>query len=224
MKHKLERLEEQVAKLTRETASLASRPGIPDGHGVQGAAVQPAFGSSAGSSAGPSTAPASSNSSSTRAPVVMGKSAMKLDAFVRENSESLLETVTMKWSQVLNGVKEQKITVYAWLVNGEPVAVRDQVVLVAFKSAMHRETTEKPANKQLIEQVLGELFNQPLKLATVMANDWKDAAERAPAPQAEVLQPAADVPEEESHPQEWIREAIKLFGEDLVTIKEKKSE
>jgi DNA polymerase-3 subunit gamma/tau len=125
---------------------------------------------------------------------------------------------------VLSRVKEQKITVHAWLVDGEPVAVRDQIVLVAFKSAMHKETTEKPANKQLIEQVLGELFEQPLKLATVMVKDWKDAADRAPALPAEVLLPAAEAPEEEDHPQEWIREAIKLFGEDLVTIKETKAE
>jgi DNA polymerase-3 subunit gamma/tau len=219
MKQKLERLEEQMAKLSRETASLANRPGAPEVP-VLGAVSQPVIAGSAGSS----PAPATSHSPFARIPAAMGKSGMKFDAFVRENSEPVLKAVTTKWNQVLNRVKDQKITVHAWLVDGEPVAVRDQVVLVAFKSAMHKETTEKPANKQLIEQVLGELFEQPLKLATVMFKDWKDATERAPAQQAEVLQPAAEVPEEENHPQEWIREAIKLFGEDLVTIKETQGE
>ena len=68
---------------------------------------------------------------------------------------------------------------HAWLIDGEPVAVAQDLLLLAFKSAMHRETTEKPANRQLIEQVIQEVLGQPLSIATVMRNDWQAAQERA---------------------------------------------
>ena len=64
----------------------------------------------------------------------------------------------MKWSQVLGDVKEKKITVHAWFVNGDLVSMLDDVVLVAFKNEMHRNTTEKPENKVIIEQVLTSVF------------------------------------------------------------------
>ena len=120
-------------------------------------------------------------------------------------------------------VKELKITVHAWLVDGEPVSVHDGNVLVAFKSAMHRETTEKPANKQLIEQVMGELLGQPYRLLTIMMKDWKAAAEQR-KPDDEPKEELQLVPEDEQPSgeikEDWINEAIQLFGEDLVKIKE----
>jgi DNA polymerase-3 subunit gamma/tau len=118
---------------------------------------------------------------------------------------------------VLQRVKERKITVHAWLIDGEPVSAADQTVLIAFKSAMHRETTEKPAHKQLIEQVLQETFGKPLKLATVMSKEWKEAQSgfREPPEPMELKVEDADKSQEE-----WIDEAIRLFGENIVVIKE----
>lgn len=89
-----------------------------------------------------------------------------------------LRAVLGKWNQVLSRVKEQKIMVHAWLVDGEPVSVSEGKVLIAFKSVMHRETTEKLANKQLVEQVMNEVFGQPYLLTTVMLKDWKKASEQ----------------------------------------------
>ncbi|AHD07579.1 DNA polymerase III subunit gamma/tau [Paenibacillus larvae] len=145
------------------------------------------------------------------------KTTVKLDAFVPP-PESIRE-VSGKWAQVLSLVKERKITVHAWLVDGEPVSLHDQTVLVAFKSAMHRDTTEKPANKQLIEQVMAEVLGKPYKLATVMQKEWKDAqaTPQPTAPEVMELQHENDNLAEEK---EWITEAIQLFGESLVTIKE----
>jgi DNA polymerase-3 subunit gamma/tau len=121
---------------------------------------------------------------------------------------------------VLSAVKEKRITVHAWLVDGEPVSLYDNKLLLAFKSAMHRDTTEKPANRQLIEQVMAEVLGQPNQFVTVMLKEWKDAHEAAPQAPKEILQLQ---PEDEASPppkEEWISEAIQLFGEDLVTIKD----
>ena len=45
--------------------------------------------------------------------------------------------------------------------------------LLAFRNTIHRETTEKEANKSLIEQVMGEVFGSPKSLFTLMRADWE---------------------------------------------------
>jgi DNA polymerase-3 subunit gamma/tau len=127
----------------------------------------------------------------------------------------------MKWNEVLHRVKEARITVHAWLVDGEPVAATDSTILVAFKNTMHRETTERPAHREIIERVMQDVFGNPVKLATCMLKEWQNAAERSGEQQGETLelQPDAIDTGEEQRPQ-WVEEAVKLFGEDLVVIKE----
>ena len=114
-------------------------------------------------------------------------------------------------------VKEMKITVHAWLVDGEPVSLSNDQLLLAFKSAMHRETTEKPANKQLIEQAIQQVLGHPLQLVAVMNQEWKDAlAEEPEAVEEMKLEPDE---EQQGSKSPWVDEAIQLFGEDLVKIK-----
>ena len=97
------------------------------------------------------------------------KSGLKLDPYLKASESPETKTALMKWSQVLGDVKEKKITVHAWFVNGDLVAMLDDVVLVAFKNDMHRNTTEKPENKVIIEQVLSSVFGKPMRLLTLNA-------------------------------------------------------
>lgn len=176
------------------------------------------------SSAG-NTAPAASvpRTSSARAPASTGtrsapRMKIQLDRFARGAEHADFRAAAAKWNQVLSVVKERKITVHAWLVDGEPVSLDGDTLLVVFRSGMHRETTEKPANKGLIEQVMLEVLGQPLKLMTAMVKDWQDLQAGAAAQEQpeELKLENPNEPSEEPH----IEEAIKLFGKDLVTIKE----
>lgn len=151
--------------------------------------------------------------------------AVKREVFLRERGSGALKDVLMKWSRVLQQVKDTKITVHAWLVDGEPVSVADGSILVAFKNTIHRETTEKPANRQLIEQVLQDVMGQPYGLQTIMVKEWKDLEAAAGDTQGDGGGETLElVPEDEQdgkgYKEEWINEAIEMFGEDMVTIKE----
>ncbi|GAA3410104.1 DNA polymerase III subunit gamma/tau [Paenibacillus hodogayensis] len=148
---------------------------------------------------------------------VATKLGVKLDPYVPHADSPALKQALGKWGQVLQQVKERKITVHAWLVDGEPVAVTEDTLLLAFKSAMHRETTEKPAHKELIEQVLRELLGQPYKLVTAMIKDWKET-QAGSAEQPETMRMEEPVPADTRD--DFVDEAIKLFGEDLVVVKE----
>ncbi|OCT16111.1 DNA polymerase III subunit gamma/tau [Paenibacillus pectinilyticus] len=148
------------------------------------------------------------------------KSGLKLDPYLKASEAPDTKTALMKWSQVLGDVKEKKITVHAWFVNGDLVAMLDDVVLVAFKNDMHRNTTEKPENKVIIEQVLSSVFGKPMRLLTLMRKEWDDAKNEATHAPPEEMELVAEDGRGNAVKEEWISEAIQLFGEDLVTIKE----
>ncbi|KIL38601.1 DNA polymerase III subunit gamma/tau [Gordoniibacillus kamchatkensis] len=196
---KVQRLEEQLQKLLQS--------GVAAGVAEAGA---PAGRASASGRAGASAA----------API--RKSSVKLQGFLPSVGTPELRAVLSAWNNILTAVKERKITVHAWLVDGEPVGVQDDTVLLAFKSAMHRDTTEKPANRQLIEQVMSEMLGKPTQFATVMMKEWKDAqssAADAQAPQETMRLEHED--EIAARPkEEWISEAIQLFGDNLVSIQD----
>lgn len=143
---------------------------------------------------------------------------IKLDGYIEEKDSPHFKQVLLKWNQILAQVKEHKVTLHAWLKDGEPVSYSQDTVLVAFRNSIHRETTEKPANKQLIEQVLTEVLGHPSKVATVMLKDWTEAQDgfAAQPPEELTLEPE----EPNAVKEEWIGEAIRLFGEDLVTVKD----
>ncbi|SEO85053.1 DNA polymerase III subunit gamma/tau [Paenibacillus sp. OV219] len=146
---------------------------------------------------------------------------VKLDPFLAAAESQATGQVRMKWSDILQRVKGNNISTHAWFVNGDPVSAADNTVLVAFKNSIHRETTEKPANREVIERVLNEVFGRPVRLATVMLKEWQTAAEKGPAPAGELLM--FEQEEDGSAPKEpeWVEEAVRMFGEDLVVIEDK---
>jgi len=129
-------------------------------------------------------------------------------------SSSRLEQVKRVWPEILHRIKEEKIMVHAWFVDGEPVAATDEAVIVSFKSKIHRETTEKESHKSLIEQAMSQVLGKPVTLKTVMFGEWKEW----------VSQRKGSFPPDKSESPGTVREdhviqkAKELFGEDLVKV------
>jgi DNA polymerase III subunit gamma/tau len=193
MTKKLQQLEEQIAGLVK--SGLTAGPA--DSLAKQAASQRPSL-----------------------AAVPTKKSGLKLEGYLKALDGPETKTALMKWSQVLGLVKEKKITVHAWFVNGDLVSTLDDTVLVAFKNEMHRNTTEKPENKLLIEQVLTSVLGKPYRLLTIMRKEWDDAQNEASEAAPEILELQAEDGTGVVVKEEWISEAIQLFGEDLITIKE----
>lgn len=200
----ISKLEQKVGELEKRLEQLL-RNGIPAG--AAGGASQEVDRKSATKSA------VRSSSSSAFRPA-------KLDSFLAEKDSAWFQKVRTQWSKLMQRVKETKITLHAWFKDGEPVAATDDAVLVAFQNTIHRETSEKPVNKEVIEQLLLEVYGKPMRLITVMQKEWKDASSgESPAP-VEMLQLEPEDEVNGKHQQDWINEAIEMFGEDLVVIKE----
>lgn len=205
MERKLEQMERQLADLAKTVLSTGGVTPLPDGDAVK------------------TGLPATGKRSNPRqSQLPRTKDASRMKGFVRERAKPWFQEVLMQWSQVLNRVKENKITVHAWLVDGEPVSASEDTVLVAFKNTIHRETTEKPANKELIEGVLEGTLGRPLKLSTVMLKEWHEALQEKddPGKASEELKLEPEEEEQGKYKEEWINEAIELFGEEIVVIKD----
>ncbi|OBR67850.1 DNA polymerase III subunit gamma/tau [Paenibacillus oryzae] len=152
------------------------------------------------------------------------RSKVKLDPYLAaaESQESV--AARAKWGNVLQRVKEEKVTLHAWLKDGELVAVSSGTLLLAFRNDIHRETTEKPNHREIIERIASELLGSPYGLATVMQKEWQAALEGSGPPAAgEVLELEHEgEPRSKEPPKQppWVEEAVKLFGEDLVVVRD----
>ncbi|GIP50896.1 DNA polymerase III subunit gamma/tau [Paenibacillus sp. DXFW5] len=180
-------------------------------------------GLAAGGNASGGSAAGGSRPSRSAAPRVASKAKIPagMDHYLAARNSPEFLDIQQKWNQVLQAVKDAKITIHAWFVNGEPVSVSEENVLVAFKNDIHRETTEKPANKQVIETVMERQLGKPYHLVTMMLKDWTDALQGAgerPGGEPLELEP---LPEDGGSGKEpWVDEALSIFGDDLVVIKE----
>jgi DNA polymerase-3 subunit gamma/tau len=211
IKQKLAQLEQQLQRFlqsgsTQAASAASTETGARNTNSTQSSRAQ-----------SPSMNTAPSQPVNALPAAAVKRSSVAMENYLRGVDSADHKQVKLKWSAVLSQVKDRKITIHAWLTDGEPASLHEDTVLLAFNSAMHRETTEKPANKQLIEQVMSEVFGHAMRFSSMMKKDWNEAKSEMAAPVEEmILEPDQPGVVKE----EWIHEAIQLFGEDMVTIKE----
>ncbi|REK54589.1 MAG: DNA polymerase III subunit gamma/tau [Thermobacillus sp.] len=203
LRRRVEMLEQRIEQLLRSGGGDQPRPAVPSGDGRQGAS---------------GGRPAGSFGAQRNAAPAIGR--VKLEPYIAARDSEETRKVKARWPEVLQRVKDVRISVHAWLIDGEPVSATGGQVLIAFKNTMHRQTTEKPANREIIEGVMGEVFGAPMRFQTVLLKEWQAAAEgegERPQPEALELQPEEEQGEQAGRPP-WVEEAVKLFGEEFVVV------
>lgn len=122
------------------------------------------------------------------------------------------------WPKVLQIVKERKITVHAWLIDGEPVATTDNEIFIAFNNIMHRDTTDKQANRQLIEEVIHEVTGKEYTIVNIMHKDWRTFQEELNKENFDTKNESQN--ESYDKGEDLVSKTIEMFGKDLVEIKD----
>lgn len=141
--------------------------------------------------------------------------------WISQLSQNHFNQVKKVWPQLLQQVKETKITVHAWLIDGEPVGATPNRVIVAFKSKIHRDTTEKAENKSVIEKNLRKLLGKPYHLQTLMWDDWEQLQTQSQVTSAEeTVSEVSQIsePDQESAEDDFVQKAKEVFGEDLIEV------
>jgi DNA polymerase-3 subunit gamma/tau len=211
----LDRLRRRVEQLEQRIDQLL-RSGGPGGEATH-APARPADARAGAAGGRPAGAFGAQRGSAGAAPPV-GR--VKLEPYIAARDSEETRRVKARWPEVLQRVKDVRISVHAWLIDGEPVSAADGRVLIAFKNTMHRQTTEKPANREIIEGAMAEVLGAPMRFQTIMLKEWQQAAEGGDGerqPEALELKPEDERSESGGRPP-WVEEAVKLFGEELVVV------
>jgi DNA polymerase III subunit gamma/tau len=148
-------------------------------------------------------------------PATVKISEHRIKEIAAASSDQDLQRMTQMWPDILNRVKKKKIQVHAWLLDGTPVAIGAGNLVVSFKSAIHRETTEKAQHREIIEEVLASVWNTPLELLTLMENQWEVIEEEQKKQTG-----GPEVGEKQAQVDPFLEEARKLVGESLLQIKD----
>lgn len=135
----------------------------------------------------------------------------KLKAIYEQGNDKYLQRISEIWASVLEGVRIADVRASAWLKQGKPVVATEHVILLAFNSLIHRENTEQPDNKKIIEDTLYDRTNIRFEIVTMMHDQWTDFIKRQGARKKD------DGNETSLEP--LVAEALQLVGEELVEIK-----
>lgn len=138
----------------------------------------------------------------------------QVDAVVRAATPDRLAEVVKLWPKVLAVVKARSLQVHALLVDGRPVAASADGVVVAFKNQFHRDATEKPPRKQLIEEALRDVLGRACRVVTLLEDQW--VMHEASGGERQQGTTAEHSPGEDP----IVEEARRLVGDDLVEIRE----
>lgn len=137
----------------------------------------------------------------------------------KEENPLSLEKVKEDWPQVLERVKEKKISAEAFLKEGEPVKVSQKIVTVSFPPEFnfHKESVEKNEIRQVIEGALKEVFLHHLMLQPILSGPRRKKP-RISEPEStnKEDEPATRLKEEPI-----IKEALDTFGGRIVEVKKK---
>lgn len=116
-----------------------------------------------------------------------------------------IEQIENRWSEVLEQVRKLKKSTHAFLMEGRPVDLQGDTLVIVFKEGLsfHRDKVNQVENRETIEKVLKNTFNSTLTLKSVLENEL-----------------GKDRSSEESLENPIVKEATDFFGADLVIIKE----
>lgn len=93
-----------------------------------------------------------------------------------KDTELEIDLIKSHWKKVLELVRKQNPSTYAYLVEGEPIELTEKKIILLYKPQMklHLERIGDPVNKSLIEKVLLAVFQHKLTVQGTMAYAPKD--------------------------------------------------
>ena len=129
-------------------------------------------------------------------------------------SADLVAAMTGRWREVSKEMKSNNLSLSALLNDARPLGIDGKgYVVLGFKHAFHRNKVDVEANRQAVEDLLGRMFRQPLRVCCVLTKEWTPSAQGAPAPAPVVQSPAPPpAPEDPLAGDEVIQRAVKELG------------
>lgn len=144
----------------------------------------------------------------------------ELSAPVKDDGPDL-EIVKSRWSDILDGVKKERVSLRAIVIEGIPVRFEKGILTLEFRRdfAFHRENLALPKNKLAVEGVASKVLGFPVTLDLALEGGPVSEAEpnsAREAPSNTGVPNGADGVAEELDT--LVKEAIRIFGGRLTKI------
>jgi len=102
--------------------------------------------------------------------------------------------IGQRWREIL---RQLSPPVAAPMWDAQPLGVDSKGALVlGFRHAFHLKKTNEEGYRRAVEDVLTQMFNQPICLRCILEKDWKNSAQEQPAAQPSAAAPPAPQPPE----------------------------
>lgn len=84
------------------------------------------------------------------------------------------------WNKVLLRIKEEKISLYAFLTAGNNIRLEDDQLVISFQAdfLFHKESLEKKENKKIVEAIFKEETNRDIKLHCIIEDKGTKEGEK----------------------------------------------
>lgn len=109
-------------------------------------------------------------------------------------SSTDIQTVRRAWHKIREKVKEKRVVTHAFLLEGRPVAVEGDELVLAFPQdrSFHQGEMEKDVNKTVLEEALMEVLGTRLSVRTVLEKSPVEGG--LPLPQKPVVMGRKGIP------------------------------
>ncbi|UZJ78978.1 DNA polymerase III subunit gamma/tau [Fictibacillus sp. KU28468] len=144
-----------------------------------------------------------------------GTNTGRIKEMLKKASKPNLVQLKNNWGAIMEKIKSEKVSVYALLSGAEPVACSDQDVLLSFQHEIHSQMASSDNIRSCVEGVIYSTIGKSLTMLTILQPEW-DTVKKEFIQQ----QQRGDGNSQAEAEDPLIAEAKKLFGEELIEIKE----
>jgi DNA polymerase III, tau subunit (EC 2.7.7.7) len=148
---------------------------------------------------------------------IVKKEAVEKINLLRDNGEVIksanntgitIETITGKWPEILENVRQRKKSTHAFLLEGKPERLEIDTLIIVFRKgfSFHRDKVEQAENRQTVQEAIKQLLGIQLSLRGIMEDE-------------QVTEARPDTAEELDR-QALIKRTVDIFGPEMVVIKE----
>lgn len=114
------------------------------------------------------------------------------------------QQISSAWSEILKKIKADRISIHAFLMEGNLVNLNDNILTISFEDGFgfHKEAVEKRENKEYIEGIINNYLGSNIKINCIMSSE---------------LQNDKNNQDDDN----LVKKVIDIFGEDIVEIENK---
>jgi len=119
------------------------------------------------------------------------------------------------WGEVIKEIKKDSALTGAFLMEGEPIALKDDLLTIGFNEdfKFHKEQIEEKENRELIQKALNKVFGKDFTIECRLTNIPRER------PEAVTQKGMAMSKEEFIEEEPVVKEALDIFGGEILEIK-----